>query len=106
MNRNLNYNDQSYWIGSTQVLGGGIKNYQIKNPSTLGRLGCAGLHPSKNIEYRPEAVTYTSVPSNLGLGYWHRGRTNIVFIDGHAAPFNFLEAQAPKPTYGYFLIEK
>jgi prepilin-type N-terminal cleavage/methylation domain-containing protein/prepilin-type processing-associated H-X9-DG protein len=90
----------------TAILSGGMKSHHIRNPSSAGLLGCTGIRNS-NPEYRPWRVSATGIPDNIGLGFWHRGRTTIGFIDGHAKAFTFLDALSPRPPYyGYWAIYK
>ena len=118
MNNNLNNQDSChrYFMSSSATMPTevyvGLKVWQIKNPSTVCRVGCAGIavsttYPLGAPTYSAWKISSTGLPDNQGVGFWHRRRAALVFIDGSAGLFNFVDAVAPKPPdWGYMAIYK
>lgn len=120
INRNLNHMDTSYDIfansssvSPTTITGGGIKVWQIKNPSMVCMAACTGRYsvpsnyPYLTVYYCLASISTNGLPDNVGAGFWHTRKTSLVFVDGHAGLFNFMDAISPKPPcYGYMAIYK
>ena len=112
-NARINVSDTRYQLptGTDIYVGGGLHRGDCRNPGELATHTCAGWDYSSNppvIEYRPSYVTNGDpVRPNAPVGFWHRGRTVAVFVDGHSASFNIQEAVAPYPAkgVGFFSIK-
>lgn len=111
--RAVTYGKQTYPADRT---GRVIREFEVKNPSRVMRIVDAGFDdsgscPFRNmIQYRPACII--AYPQyEPPVGFWHGGRCNGGFPDGHVASVFFREAITPSyynvanVLYGMMTIE-